>query len=121
MSSAYFTWDILEYFVLFIKSLNGKFFPPQLIQSVKTRNNLSRVQSPSTFCFNFNPKHYSNNGESIKTLNYILLTYVARKRKLPKLAENYPAFLTMDVFKLQMTTNVLIFYIMIRLSPKRFR
>ena len=63
----------------------------------------------------------SNNVESMKTLNYILLTHVARKIKLPKLAENYPAFLIMDVFKLQMTTNVLIFYVMIRLSPKRFR
>ena len=63
----------------------------------------------------------SNNVESMKTLNYILLTYVARKIKLPNLAENYPTFLIMDVFKLQMTTNVLIFYVMIRLSSKRFR
>ena len=80
-----------------------------MIQSGKTTNSLSRVQSPSTFCFNFNPKHYSSKGESIKILKDVLLTYVAREKKLPNLVENHSAFLIMDVFKGQTILNVLIF------------
>ena len=54
-----------------------------------------------------NPKHYSNEEESIKVLNEIIIPYIIKERKSLALSENHPALLLMDVFKGQMTEKVL--------------
>ena len=68
---------------------------------------LPRVQFPSSFSFSFNPKHYSNEEESIKVLNDIIIPYVAKEREKLGLNEVQTTLLIMNVFKGQMTDPVL--------------
>ena len=68
---------------------------------------LPRVQFPSSFSFSFNPKHYSNEEESIKVLNDIIIPYVAKEREKLGLNEVQATLLIMNVFKGQMTDPAL--------------
>ena len=48
--------------------LDGHFLPVQLIYGGKTSKSLPWVNFPNSFSFSANPKHYSNEQESIKGL-----------------------------------------------------
>ena len=54
-----------------------------------------------------NPKHYSNTAESIKLIEEIIVPYVEKERAPLKLSDKEPALLIMDVFRGQMTEDVL--------------
>lgn len=105
----------------FTTSLDGKFLPLQLIYGGKTSKSLPRVKFPSSFSLSVNPKHYSNENEAMKVLQDIVVPYVVRERESLKLTEDHPALLIMDVFKGQMTENVLKFlrdkHIILRTVP----
>ena len=73
----------------------------------KTKICLPRAQFSSSFSLSFNLKHYSNEEESIKVLNDIVIPYVAKEREKLSLNEGQAALLIMDVFKGQMTDPVL--------------
>ena len=87
--------------------LNGHFLPMQLIYACKTKKSLPRVQFPSFFSLSFNPKHYSNEEESIKVLNDIVIPYVVKEREKLRLNEGQAPLLIMDVFKGKMTDPIL--------------
>ena len=91
----------------FTITLDGKFLPIQLIYGGKTLQSLPRVSFPSSFSLSANPKHYSNEEESIKVLNEIIVPYVKKERERLGLEEDQSALLIMDVFKGQMTGPVL--------------
>ena len=65
----------------FTITLDGKFLPPQIIYGGKTLQSLPRVKFPPTFSLNANPKHYSNEQESIKLLNEIIVPYIKKERE----------------------------------------
>jgi hypothetical protein len=65
------------------------------------------VKFPSSFSLSANPKHYSNEEESIRVLDDIIIPYVKAERETLALAADHPALLIMDVFKGQMTARVL--------------
>ena len=50
----------------FTITLNGKFFPMQIIYGQKTNQSLPKFEFLVGFSFSANPKHYSNTAESIK-------------------------------------------------------
>ena len=87
--------------------LDGSFLPIQLAYGGKTKKSLPRVKFPSSFSLSVNPKHYSNEQESIKVLNEIIIPYVTKERERLELKNDQAALLIMDVFKGQMTSPVL--------------
>ena len=91
----------------FTITLEGHFLPIQLIYAGKTKKSLPRVKFPATFSLSANPKHYSNETESVKILNDIIIPYVKNQREKLGLGKNHYALLIMDVFKGQMTSKVL--------------
>ena len=91
----------------FTTTLNGKFLPMQQICGGKTNQSLPKFQFPVGFALSANPKHYSNTAESIKLIKEIIIPYTENERISLKLPKTQPAFLTMDVFRRQMTQDVL--------------
>ena len=64
----------------FTITLDGHFLPVQLIYGGKTSKSLPRVNFPKSFSLSANPKHYSNEQESIKVLEEIPSFLMWRKR-----------------------------------------
>ena len=91
----------------FTITLEGHFLPIQLIYAGKTKKSLPRVKFPASFSLSANPKHYSNETESVKILNDIIIPYVKNQREKLGLQKDHYALLIMDVFKGQMTSKVL--------------
>ena len=91
----------------FIITLDGKILPPRLIYNGKTVKSLPRIDFPSSFCLNVSEKHYSNEVESVKVLEEIVIPYTIKEIELLCLPPNPLTFLIMDVFKGQMINNVL--------------
>ena len=56
---------------------------------------------------NANPKHYSNTKEAIKVTNDVVIPYIKRERARLSLDENQTAILITDVFRGQMTNEVI--------------
>ena len=59
----------------FTITLDKLFLPMQLIYAGKTKKCLQRVQFASSSSLSFSRKHYSNEEESIKVLNDIVIPY----------------------------------------------
>ena len=93
--------------VTFTITLDGHFLPVQLIYGGKTSKSLPRVNFPKSFSLSANPKHYSNEQESIKVLEEIIIPYVKKERERLGMEKDQAALLIMDVFKGQMTSPVL--------------
>ena len=59
--------------VTFVITLEEYFLPLQLIYSGKTKQSLPRYKFSESFSLSVNPKHFSNNEESIKFIEEIVL------------------------------------------------
>ena len=91
----------------FIIFLSDNFLPMQLIYGGKTKQFLPRFKFPESFFLSANPKHFSNKAESLKVIKEIILPYVKQQRQeLEK--PDQPAILIMDVFRSQMTEDVVL-------------
>lgn len=90
----------------FAITLSGSFLPMQLIYGGKTKKSLPRVKFPDSFSLSVNPKHYSNETESIKFFKEVIIPYIESERKRLALPEQR-ALVLMDVFRGQMTDAVL--------------
>ena len=78
----------------------------QLIYGGKTNQSLPRYQFPKDFSLSVNPKHYSNEKESLKLVDKIVLPYVTEEwQRLVKL--NQKVLVIFDVLKGQITDKVL--------------
>ena len=90
----------------FTITLGGKLLGMQLIYRGKTVQSLSRFKFPQEFSLSVNKKHYSNEVESIKLIEEIILSYVKEERK--RLSKPDQADLVIfDVFRGQITEDVL--------------
>ena len=87
-------------------TMDGKFLPMQIIYAGKTSKSIPKIEFPKDFHVTANPKHYSNEEESIKMMEHIIIPYVKEERKSLNLSDEHPALLIMDVFKGQMTDAV---------------
>ena len=79
----------------------------QIIYGGKTTASQPRgFQFPKGFCLSQNPKHWSNEQETLKLIDGVINPYLVRKRAELKLAETQKAVVVWDVFKGQMTEAV---------------
>ena len=79
----------------------------QVIYSGKTKASQPHdFKIPSGFCVTQNPKHWSNEIESLKLIEEIISPYVTKKREELKLPTDQKALLVWDVFRGQMTDKV---------------
>ena len=79
----------------------------QVIYGGKTQASQPRdFKLPSGFCITQNPKHWSNESETLKLIDEIISPYVTKKREELKLATDPKALLVWDVFRGQMTDKV---------------
>ena len=69
----------------------------------KLPKSIPRVSFTDGLIVSANPKHYSNEDESLKIMEHIIIPYVQKQRNTLKLDAEYPAMLLMDVYKGQMT------------------
>ena len=92
----------------FTITLDEKLLPKQLIYGGKTQKSILTVKFPRGLLLSANPKHYSNEEETLKLLQEAIVLYIQNERKTLFLDADYPALLIMDVFKGQMTPAVLI-------------
>ena len=92
---------------IFTITLNGKFFPMQLTYGGKTNQSLPRFEFPVGFSLSANSKHFSNTAGSIKFIKEIIMPYIEKERISLKLPKTQPALLIMDVFRGQITEDVL--------------
>ena len=90
----------------FAVTLSGSFIPIQLIYGGKTSKSLPRVDFPDSFCLSVNVKHYSNEKESLKFFNEVIVPYLDSERKRLNMP-NQHGLVVMDVFKGQMTDKVI--------------
>ncbi len=91
----------------FVISLSGEFLPIQIIYGGKTKASLPRgVVFPKEFCVTQNPKHWSNELETINLIDEIVNPYIVAKRSELKLPDTQKALMVWDMFKAQMTDKV---------------
>ena len=93
----------------FAVSLSGAFLPIQLIYGGKTKKSLPRFKFPPSFSLSVNKTHYSNEKEARKYLREIILPYVEMVKTTKKLKPDQKSLLIFDVFKGQVTEDVLSF------------
>ena len=92
----------------FVISLAGEFLPMQVIYQGKTKASLPRnFVFPKEFCLTQNPKHYSNEEETLKLIDSIISPYLVQTRQQWKLPPTQKAILIWDVFRGQTTERVL--------------
>ena len=89
----------------FIVTLDGQFLPMQLIYGGKTLKSLPNFEFPDSFSLSVNPKHFSNNQESIKVVTEIVVPYVENQCKELQKPDQAALFI-LDVFRSQVTENV---------------
>ena len=78
----------------------------QIIYGGKASKSIPPVSFRDSFLVSDNKKHYSNEKESLKMLERIIISYVKKRRQNPSLDSQYPVLLIMNLFKGQMTKQV---------------
>ena len=80
----------------------------QIIYAGKTHASQPRgVKFPSGFLITQNPKHWSNEIETLNLIEDVINPYVVRKRADLHLPDDQKALIVWDVFKGQMTQKVI--------------
>lgn len=91
----------------FVISLSGEFLPLQIIYGGKTTASHPRgFKFPAGFSVSQNPKHWSNEQETLRLVDEVIQPYLATKRAELKVPEAQKALVIWDVFKGQMTECV---------------
>ena len=91
----------------FVVTLSNNFLPMQIIYSGKTKASQPRGFSfPPGFCLSQNPQHWSNEKETLKLIEKIIVPYVVDQRSKLQLPKDQKALLIWDVFRGQMTEAV---------------
>ena len=91
----------------FVISLSDEFLPLQIIYGGKTTASHPRgFKFPAGFSISQNPKHWSNEQETLKLIDEVIQPYIIKKRAELKVSETQKALVIWDVFKGQMTETV---------------
>ena len=86
-------------------TMDSKFSPMQIIYGGKTSKSIPPVSFPDSFLVSANKKQYSNERDSLKMLEHIIIPYVKKQRQNLSLDPQYPPLLIMDMFKGQKTPS----------------
>ena len=92
--------------VILSETITGKIFPFQLIYTGKTARSLPSVEFPNVFCLSYNPKHWSNENETINLLKSVVDPYICQVRQELGLQNDQKALILWDEFKVQSTDKV---------------
>ena len=88
-------------------TLSGLFLPMQIIYGGKTTASQPRGFSfPKGFCVSQNPKHWSNETETLRLIEKVINPYVVNTRAKLGLPVSQKALLILDAFKGQITDAV---------------
>ena len=91
----------------FVLSLSGEFLLMQIIYGGKTTASQPRgFQFPNEFSLSQNPKHWSNEQETLKLIDEVINPCLVRKIAELKLTETQKALIVWNVFKGRMTETV---------------
>ena len=82
----------------------------QLIYGSKTDQSIPGYNFLENICLSANPNHFSNTEESLKYLDEVIIPYVVKERPESKLLNDQKTLMIMDVFKGQMTPQVIQHY-----------
>ena len=85
-------------------TIDGKFY--RCRSSTKTSKSIPPVSFLDSFLVSANKKHYSNEKESLKMLEQIIIPYVKKQRENLSLDPRYPTLLIINVFKGQVTKQL---------------
>ena len=88
------------------ETITGKILPFQLIYTGKTARSLPSVEFPNGFCLSYNPKHWSNEYETINLLESVVDPYFCQVREELGLQNDQKALILRDAFKAQSTDKV---------------
>ena len=80
-------------------TMDSKFSPMQIIYGGKTSKSIPTISFPDSFLVSANKKQYSNERESLKMLEHIIIPYVKKQLQNLSLDPQYPALLIMDMFR----------------------
>ena len=64
--------------VTLCETLDGHILLFQLIYTGKTERSLPNVKFPRGFCLAYNPKHWSNDNETSRLIEDVLIPYIAK-------------------------------------------
>ena len=88
------------------ETITEKLLPFQLIYTGKTACSLPSVEFPNGFCLSYNPKHWSNEYETINLLESVVDPYFCQVREELGLQNDQKALILWDAFKAQSTDKV---------------
>ena len=89
------------------ESLDGTMLPFQLIYKGKTERSLPSYDFLEGFSLSFNEKHWSNEIETIRLIDEILLPYIEKVKKEHNLPDYQKSLLIWDAFRAQSTATVM--------------
>ena len=92
--------------VTLYETLDGYILPFQLIYTGKTERSLPNVKFPRGFCLAYNPEHWSNENETLRLIEDVLVLYIAKIKEEKSLPESQKSLLLWDAFKAQSTQKV---------------
>ena len=81
--------------------------PFQLIYTRKTERFLLDFTFPDGFCLAFNQKHWSNETETIRLIEDLLVPYIEKVKKENPLPQSQKSLLVWDTLKAQLTAKAM--------------
>ena len=88
------------------ESLDDKILPFQLIYKGKMQRSLPTVDFPDGFCLSYNEKHWSNEKETVRLIEQVLMLNIKKFKEEKGLPNDQRSLLIWDAFKAQSTVNV---------------
>ena len=92
--------------VTLCETLDGHILPFQLIYTGKTERSLPNVKFPRGFCLAYNPKYWSNENETLRLTEDVLVPYIAKIKEEKSLPESQKSLLLWDAFRAQSTQKM---------------
>ena len=89
------------------ETLSCHILPFQLIYTGKTKRSLPNVSFPKVFSLSCNPTHWSNEKETLRLLDEVIVPYIDEVKERKNLPENQKCLLVWDAFKAQECPAVL--------------
>ena len=78
------------------ESLDGKILQFQLIYKGKIQRSLPTVGLPHGFCLSYNEKHWSNEKETVRLIELVLVLYIKKFKEEKGLTNDEESFLIWD-------------------------
>ena len=89
------------------ESQHGHILPFLLIYTGKMQRSLPNVTFPDGFCLAYNQKHWSNETETIRLIEDVLVSYIEKVKEEKFLPPSQKSLLLWDAFKAQSTPKVM--------------